>query len=327
MSKQGVELADGTTLPSVGLGLWKIDRDQTADVVESALKMGYRHLDAACDYGNEAEAGEGIQRALGGGVCAREDLWVTSKLWNTYHAKEHVRPALERSLKDLRLDYLDLYLIHFPIAQRFVPFEERYPPEWIYDPSASSPRIETAPVTIAETWAAMEDLVKAGLVKKIGICNFGCSLLRDLLNHAAVRPSVLQVESHPFLTQEKLLRYCQSEQIAVTAFSPLGAQSYFSLGMADPSESLMNHSLIHEVAAVQHRTPAQVLLRWGIQRGTAVVPKSSNEKRLRENLALFDFELSEAEMRSISRLNRNRRFNDPGDFCESAFNTFFPIYE
>ncbi len=327
MSEQGLALANGATIPRVGLGLWKIDREQTADVVETALKVGYRHLDAACDYGNEAEAGEGIQRALASGVCRREDLWVTSKLWNTYHAKEHVRPAVERSLKDLRLDYLDLYLIHFPIAQRFVPFEERYPPEWIYDPKAESPGIETAPVTIAETWSAMEGLVKAGLVKQIGICNFGCSLLRDLLNHSTIRPSVLQVESHPYLTQEKLLRYCQSEQIAVTAFSPLGAQSYFSLGMADPSESLMNHSLIHEVAAIHHRTPAQVLLRWGVQRGTAVVPKSSNEKRLRENLVLFDFELSEAEMRSISRLNRNRRFNDPGDFCESAFNTFFPIYE
>ncbi len=327
MSEQSVVLTNGASLPSVGLGLWKIEKETTADVVETALKMGYRHLDAACDYGNEAEAGEGIQRALASGICKREDLWVTSKLWNTYHAKEHVQPAVERSLRDLQLDYLDLYLIHFPIAQRYVPFDERYPPEWIYDPSAESPRIETAPVTIAETWAAMEGLVKAGLVKQIGVCNFGCSLLRDLLNHAEVKPAVLQVESHPFLTQEKLFRYCRGEEIAVTAFSPLGAQSYFSLGMADPSESLMNHSLIHEVAAVHHRSPAQILLRWGVQRGTAVVPKSSNEKRLRENLALYDFELSEAEMRSISGLNRNRRFNDPGDFCEGAFNTFFPIYE
>jgi len=327
MSETGLKLADGTSIPSVGLGLWKIDRAETADVVEKALGMGYRHLDAACDYGNEAEAGEGIQRALSSGVCRREDLWVTSKLWNTYHAKEHVQLAVERSLSDLKLDYLDLYLVHFPIAQKFVPFEERYPPEWFSDPSAASPRIETAPVSIAETWQAMESLVTKGLVKRIGVCNFGCSLLRDLLSYSTIRPSVLQVESHPYLTQEKLLRYCQQEKIAYTAFSPLGAQSYFSLGMADESESLLAHSLIHEVAACQHRTPAQVLLRWGIQRRTAVVPKSANEGRLKENLAIFDFELSEAEMRSISRLNRDRRFNDPGDFCEGAFNTFFPIYE
>jgi D-xylose reductase len=173
----------------------------------------------------------------------------------------------------------------------------------------------------------MESLVTKGLVKRIGVCNFGCSLLRDLLSYSTIRPSVLQVESHPFLTQEKLLRYCQQEKIAYTAFSPLGAQSYFSLGMADELESLLAHSLIHEVAACQHRTPAQVLLRWGIQRGTAVVPKSANEGRLKENLAVFDFELSGAEMRSINGLNRNRRFNDPGDFCETAFNTFYPIYE
>ena len=327
MSEMGLGLADGSTIPSVGLGLWKIEREQTAKVVENAMGMGYRHLDAACDYGNEVEAGEGIQRALSSGVCRREDLWVTSKLWNTYHAKEHVRLAVERSLADLKLDYLDLYLVHFPIAQRFVPFEERYPPEWFFDPSATAPKIETAAVPIAETWEAMESLVSSGLVKRIGVCNFGCSLLRDLLSYASIRPSVLQVESHPYLTQENLLRYCQSEQIAYTAFSPLGAQSYFSLGMADESESLLKHSLIHEVAASHDRTPAQVLLRWGIQRGTAVVPKSSNEQRLAENLKVFDFELTEDQMQSISALNRNRRFNDPGDFCESAFNTFFPIYE
>ncbi len=327
MADQALLLSDGARFPSVGLGLWKIERGEAARATELAIRLGYRHLDSACDYGNEAEVGTGIQQALGKGVCQREDLWVTSKLWNTYHAREHVRLAAERSLRDLKLDYLDLYLIHFPIAQRFVPFEERYPPEWLFDPEAESPRIEAVPVPIAETWEAMEELVRAGLVKRIGVCNFGCSLLRDLLSHASVRPTVLQVESHPFLTQEKLLRYCQSEQIAYTAFSPLGAQSYFSLGMAEPSESLLNHPLVHEVAACQHRSPAQVLLRWGVQRGTAVIPKSSQEKHLKENLDLFDFSLSEAEMRSLSRLNKNRRFNDPGDFCESAFKTFFPIYE
>ena len=327
MSDQEVGLADGGSLPSIGLGLWKIDRAEVAAVTAEALKLGYRHLDSACDYGNEAEVGEGISQAIEQGICRREDLWVTSKLWNTYHAREHVRPALERTLKDLRLDYLDLYLIHFPIAQRFVPFDERYPPAWVYDPTATEPKVEMVPIPIRETWEAMEEVVQAGLVKRIGICNFGCSLLRDLLSYAKLRPAVLQIEAHPYLSQEKLLRFCGEVKIAVTAFSPLGAQSYFSLGMADETESLLQHSLIHEVAACQHRTPAQVLLRWGIQRGTAVVPKSANFGRLKENLGVFDFELSEAEMRSISRLNRNRSFNDPGDFGEKAFNTFLPIYE
>ena len=173
----------------------------------------------------------------------------------------------------------------------------------------------------------MEELVHSGLVKRIGVCNFGTSLLRDLLSSAHVRPSVLQVELHPFLTQEKLLRYCRSEQIAVTAFSPLGALSYFSLGMATPEESVLDHPTINTIAGRLGRTPAQVVLRWGFQRGTAIIPKTSSPSRLQENLGVFDFKLSAADMTAIAGLNRNRRFNDPGDFCEPAFHTFYPIYE
>ena len=125
-----------TTMPAVGLGIWKIDREATAQAVQDAISIGYRHIDSACDYGNEVEAGEGIKAAIAGGHCSRDDLWVTSKLWGTYHRPERVRAACERSLSDLGLDYLDLYLIHFPIALRYVDFEERYPPGWIYDPDA-----------------------------------------------------------------------------------------------------------------------------------------------------------------------------------------------
>lgn len=327
ISIQHLELAGGGQLPSVGLGLWKVDKIVTATVVEAAIEAGYRHFDCACDYGNEAEVGVGLQRVLQAGTVARDDLWVTSKLWNTYHRAEHVRPALERTLGDLQLDYLDLYLIHFPISLRYVPFEDRYPPEWFFDPDAESPRLELDPVPLQETWRAMEGLVRDGLVRNIGVCNFGTSLLRDLLSYADVRPAVLQVESHPYLTQEKLLRYCRDENIAVTAFSPLGAQSYFSLNMAEESESVLRQEVVRDIAAKHDRTPAQIVLRWGIQRGTAIVPKSSQVERLRENIALFDFALSSDEMRAISNLNRNRRFNDPGDFCEAAFNTFLPIYE
>ncbi len=311
----------------MGLGLWKIDQDDTASVVQAAIDCGYRHFDSACDYGNEVQTGQGLSAAISGGSVRREDLWITSKLWNSYHRSEHVRPALEKSLSDLQLDYLDLYLVHFPIASKYVPFEDRYPPGWFSDPDAANPRVEAEPVPIIETWRAMEALVQDGLVREIGVCNFGCSLLRDLINQAEIPPAMLQVEMHPYLTQQKLTRFCHESGIAVTAFSPLGAQSYFQLNMAEASESLIEHPTIKTIAAALDRSPAQVLLRWGVQRGTAVVPKTSNVDRLKENLAIFDFELSADDMEQINALNRNRRFNDPGDFCESAFNTFFPIYE
>jgi D-xylose reductase len=173
----------------------------------------------------------------------------------------------------------------------------------------------------------MEDLVAAGLVRTIGVCNFGTALLRDLLNTAAVLPAVLQVELHPHLTQEKLVRFCRENRVAVTGFSPLGAPSYVPLGMADPGESVLDEPAVRAAAARLGKTPAQIVLRWGVQRGTAVVPKTANPQRLAENLAVFDFELTDDEMKSITGLNRGRRFNDPGEFCEKAFGTFFPIYE
>lgn len=313
--------------PAVGLGLWKIERERTAGIVSEAIRLGYRHLDSACDYGNEAEAGAGIREALASGACRREELWVTSKLWNTYHHPRHVRQAAERSLRDLGLDRLDLYLVHFPIALRHVPFEDRYPPGWIHDPSAATPRMETVRVPLSETWGAMEELVTAGLVRHIGVCNYGTALLRDLLASARILPAVLQVELHPLLAQEKLLRFCREANISVTAFSPLGAPSYVPLGMARPDDSLLGHPTVVRIARDAGRTPAQVLLRWGVQRGTAVIPKTSRADRLAENLALFDFELPPAEMAELSALDRGRRFNDPGVFCEAAFGTFCPIYE
>lgn len=314
-------------MPAVGLGTWKIPNAQASEVVSEAIRLGYRHLDCACDYGNEQEVGAGLAKALADGVCKREEVWVTSKLWNTYHDPRHVRRACERSLKDLRLEVLDLYLVHFPIALDYVPFELRYPPGWFHDPAAVNPAMKPVRIPIAETWGAMEALVRSGLVRRIGVSNFGTSLLRDLLAYAKIRPAVLQIELHPFLTQEKLLRFCREESIAVTAFSPLGAPSYYSLGMARPDESILDLPAVRGAAFRHGRTPAQVLLRWGVQRGTSVIPKTSTPARLAENLALFDFRLSDAEMTAISSLNRNRRFNDPSDFCERAFNTFFPIYE
>lgn len=327
MNATTIPLATGAQLPTIGLGLWKVENALAPKLVEEAARIGYRHFDCASDYGNEAEAGVGLHNVLQSGLCKRDELWVTSKLWNTNHAPEHVRAACERSLRDLQLDYLDLYLIHFPIALAYVPPSERYPAGWFHDLNAANPKMAPARVPIAETWRAMEELVAAGLVRNIGVSNFGVSLLRDLLSYANILPAILQIELHPFLTQEKLVRFCREENIAVTAFSPLGAASYYQLGMAKQDESVLNQPTIIAAAERHQKSPAQIALRWGIQRGTAVIPKSSRIDRLRENLAIFDFELSPEEMSAISALNRNRRFNDPGVFCEQAFNTFFPIYE
>lgn len=314
-------------MPAVGLGLWKIARKQTAQVVADAIKLGYRHLDSAADYGNEREVGAGIAAALKQRSATREQLWVTSKLWNTFHRPEHVRAACEKSLQDLGVDYLDLYLIHFPIALKYVDISERYPPEWIFDPAAAEPAMLIDPVPLADTWRAMEELVQGGLVKHIGVCNYNSVLLHDLMAYAHIKPAMLQIESHPYLTQEKLLRTAAGYGIAVTAFSPLGALSYVSLDMATAQDSVLLQPAVLAAAARVQRSPAQVVLRWGIQRGTAVIPKSSNPARLQENLQLFDFALTDEEMLGISSLNQNRRFNDPGVFCELAFNKFYPIYD
>lgn len=320
-------LADGGQFPTLGLGTWKIPKELTPSVVRDAVELGYRHFDCACDYGNEVQVGEGLAAAIGEGLCQRDDLWVTSKLWNTYHEPQHVRAACERSLRDLRLDVLDLYLIHFPIALAYVPFETRYPPEWFYDPAAPQPAMKPIKVPYSETWGAMEQLVKDGLVRRIGVCNLNVSMLREVLSYCSIRPAVHQVEMHPYLTQARLKRYCDQESIAVTAFSPFGADSYISLGMAQPDERVLQNPVILELAANHGKTAAQVALRWAIQRGTVAIPKSQSTQHLKENLEIYDFQLSESEMHSIDLLNHDRRFNDPADFGEKAFNTFFPIFD
>jgi len=320
-------ISGNKVIPSMGFGLWKISQEDCATAVYNAIKEGYRHLDSASDYGNEKQVGEGIKLAIEDGLCSREDLWVTSKLWNSFHAKEHVELALQKSLDDLQLDYLDLYLIHFPIASKFIPIETRYPPEWIADPDGPNPRLELAPVPLMETWQAMEAVYEKGLAKQIGVCNYNSGLLHDLMSYAKIKPSMLQIESHPYLTQEKLIRLAKQYNMAVTAFSPLGALSYLELDMAGAAESVSEQKIVKKAALRTGKTAAQVVLRWGVQRGTAIISKTTQPERLIENIDIFDFELNEEEMTAISALNINRRFNDPGDFCEAAFNTFNPIYD
>ena len=320
------DLRTGGKLPSIGLGTWKIPDEVLPSLIPEAVSLGYRHFDCASDYGNEVAVGEGLKKA-GAAGCPREDLWITSKLWNTYHHPDHVRAACERSLSELGLDELDLYLVHFPVALAYVPFEERYPPGWLFDPEAENPAMKPVNTPYTDTWGAMEELVFDGLVKNIGVCNLGTAMLREVKAHARIQPAVNQVERHPYLTQQNLLRYCREEDIVVTAFSPFGASSYLPLSMADENEVLFKNPVICDLASRHNRSPGQIALRWAIQRGTAAIPKSANSLHLKENIAIYDFQLSDNEMDAIDQLNRNRRFNDPADFCETAFQTFHPIFD
>ena len=314
-------------MPRVGFGLWKIPKDICSNSVYKAINAGYRHLDSASDYGNEGEVGEGIKMALEDGLCKREDLWITSKLWNTYHHPDHVSQALEKTLKDLQLDYLDLYMIHFPISLKFVPFEERYPPEWFNDPSSPDPKMIPSKIPLSDTWRAMELLKESGLVKHIGVCNYSSGLIHDLMNYCKIKPEVLQIESHPYLTQEKLIKLAQNYNLEVTAFSPLGSISYEELGGAKEEESLIRNETIMSIAKELDITPAQLILSWALNRGTSLVVKSIDESRMKENLDVMNIKLEKATLDEISQLNINKRYNDPGVFCEDAFNTFFPIYD
>lgn len=317
---------NGTPFPTLGLGTWKSEPGAVSKIVKAAIETGYRAIDCACDYGNEHEVGEGIKAGLQAADIPREKLFITSKLWNTYHRREHVRPACERTLADLGVDYLDLYLIHFPISLKYVPFEKRYPPEWIHDPDNEAHNtLIVDDVPVRETWEAMEALVDDGLVKHIGISNFPVALIQDLLSYARIKPSVLQVELHPYLQQTRLLEVCKRNNIVVTAFSPLGAASYVALNM-DKGDDLLKDPVLQAIADRNGRSVAQVCIRWGIQRGSAIIPKTTREERLKENMDVFGWELSDNDMEEIAKLDRGRRYNDPGEFCV-GMGMSIPIYD
>lgn len=323
-------MATVTTTPIITMpedplifGFWKIDRNICASVCYEAIKNGYRRLDCACDYGNEKEVGEGITKAIKDGLCTREDLFITSKLWNTYHSPEHVTLACQRSLDDLQLTYLDEYLIHFPISMEYVPFGKKYPPEW-FNLNGKMIVIDN---DMCLTWKAMEELVtKYKMTKTIGVCNFTTQLLRQIFSICTIRPSTLQIELHPHNSQEKLIRFAHLNGMNVTAFSTFGSTSYVEMSMATDIDSLLTKSSIVDIAISHKKSPAQVLIRWAVQRNTFPLTKTINGNRMKENRIVFDFILSDDEMNIINKLNKNHRYNDPGVFCE-GMGVFCPIYE
>lgn len=308
-----IKLNSGYDMPQVGFGCWKVDKKTCADTIFNAIKVGYRLFDGAEDYGNEKEVGEGINRALDEGLVARDELFVVSKLWNNFHDPKNVEKALEKTLSDLNLEYLDLFLIHFPIAFKFVPFDEKYPPGFY---CGDGDKFIYEDVPLLETWKAMEKLVKLGKVKSIGISNFNGALILDLLRGAEIPPAVLQIEHHPYLQQQRLIEWVTSKGIAVTAYSSFGPQSFVELNHPKVNDvvTLFEQKDIKAIADAHKKSPGQVLLRWATQRGLAVIPKSNKTERLLQNLEVNDFDLTQQDLDTIAKLDIGLRFNDPWDW-------------
>jgi diketogulonate reductase-like aldo/keto reductase len=299
-------LNTGAKIPKVGLGTWKAEPGVVGAALEYALlEAGYQHVDGAAVYGNEPEVGEAYEKVFKSGKVKREDVFITSKLWNSAHRKDRVRAACEETLRDLRLEYLDLYLMHWGIATPYPETEAiARKDNWDYD-NKGYQLFDKIP--IRETWEAMEELVGAGLVRAIGVSNFTVPLLIDLLAYAKVPPAMNQVELHPYLQQSRLVEFCQYRGIAVTAYAPLGSPGNY----ARKGHPLLADPVIGKIAGAYGKTPAQVLVRWAVERGTVAIPKSTHPERLNENIDVFDFALSPKDREAIAELEQNFRFIDP----------------
>ena len=295
-----LELHDGTEMPAFGLGTWLSDPGKVYDAVRAALTLGYRHIDCAAIYGQEDEVGRGIEDAIGAGDITRGELWVTSKLWNDSHEPEHVRPAIEETLENLRLDYLDLYLIHWPIAFR----------HGVQYPKGRDDYLTLEEVPLESTWQAMQQVCEAGLTRQIGVSNMGPERV-GALTEAGQKPAVVQVESHPHLQQRELLEYCQERDIVLTAYSPLGSPGRNQRASDEPP--LLEHPTITGIADELDATPAQVLIAWALARDTVSIPKSTNSGRIEENMGALDVDLDDEHMQEIAALDKGYRFLD-GEF-------------
>jgi alcohol dehydrogenase (NADP+) len=300
-----VEFSNGDKMPILGLGTWKSKPGEVYDAVREAIRIGYRHIDCAAIYMNEEEIGRAFADAFAAGDVKREQLWVTSKLWNNAHAEDAVLPALRKTLADLQLDYLDLYLVHWPIAFR---------PD-VMGPKSAEDLIALSELPLIGTWRGMEAAHAEGLTRNIGVSNFSVKKLRALLEEAKVRPEMNQIELHPLLQQSEMLGFCKAEGIHLTAYSPLGSFDRSAALKGSDEPNLFEHPVILEVASSLGCTPAQVLIKWAIQRGTVVIPKSVNPLRLRENFESLQVTISDNDMHRIATLDRHYRFID-GSFWE-----------
>ncbi|KAJ3013017.1 hypothetical protein HKX48_005969 [Thoreauomyces humboldtii] len=288
-----IKLNTGADMPQVGLGTWQSEPGEVGQAVIAAIDAGYTHIDGAYCYQNEKEVGAALKTVFEGGKIKRENLFYTSKLWNTFHRTDKVAEGLNKTLSDLGLEYLDLYLIHWPYS--FEPGNDLFPKE--------DGKIKLDKTDITETWKEMEKLVDAGKVKAIGISNFDIAATKHLLANCRIRPAVNQIELHPYLPQGKLIEYLKSENIAATAYSPLGSGQ---------EPSLIKDEVIAKIAKAHGKDAGQILVSWAVQRGTIVLPKSVKPSRIQSNLQIV--KLSDEEFAEINALKTRKRFVDCKSF-------------
>jgi alcohol dehydrogenase (NADP+) len=283
------------TMPALGLGTWQSGTDEVYNAVLEALRLGYRHIDCAYIYKNEKEVGQALDYAFRYGIVKRDEIFVTSKLWNADHAPARVEAAINRTLANLQLKYLDLYLIHWSVALK----------EGTDFPETGADFVDIKEVPLADTWNAMAVLKEKSLTRHIGVSNFNIPKINDFIKKTNIKPEVNQVEIHPYLQQKELVEFCQKNNIIVTAYSPLGGRK-----MVHTSSKIQDDSTIASIAEKHQATPTQVILAWGIQRGVVVIPKSVNAERIQENFSALNLKLSADEMLEISKLDKNLRVSD-----------------